>query len=740
MTALSVQPPFPIMTDIDGQPLEDGYIWIGVANLAPITNPITVYWDAALTIPAAQPIRTRGGYPMNSGTPAVLYVNGDYSIQVQNKNGSVVYSAPIQTERFGDLVSVVPFLTDIAALQAQSWTGGRPVEVFLINNYFVGDSGGTFRYDSTDVVTADNGVTVIVDALGGRWKRQYTGNIDARWAGCVGDSTATVAGTDNITAFARLNALGVVVVDFPATPTNYYYTTGFFTDIVFRTTGRGQIRTAGGNILPPTYTRIRTPTSLGTNNQNQFDGDNRYVSGTYYAFANRTPNINAQYFAKTLIPEYNFSEHAINSGSSGVIAFTTAPILITDTSVTVNSTDGLFIGQTIGFGQTSTFAVTKVITNIVGLTVFWSGAIGVSYSSDTAITDSPRTMGVTTMWNASSEAYGDTYCNVMRISTSTTTVRAGQKNIFETRTIGLTGGDVTLTGSYAYGTGMEIQGVESAGGVGNGYVCFPLNFERRSSDTTRGAIWLGMYANSSASVACDAVISVSNKWKAGLCTVLATNADLQAAVQTAKGQKIAFNATATATAGLSLWGNVPGNTTIGQRTSDDAFETIVNGVLATEIIVAGTNRDISLPSSSFISVRQNTTSAAITGNGTDANVSFDTEVVDVGGLYAAPTFTAAVAGTYLVTLNITMSGLTSSHTTSRMSLFRSDGITVARSVINPWAMLSGDAVITQTLTALVTMTPSQTITPRLQVVGGGLTVTVIGGAQYDSYMNISKVR
>jgi hypothetical protein len=94
MTALSIQPPFPLITDIDGQPLEDGYIWIGVANLPPIGNPIAVYWDAALTQPAALPVRTRGGYPVNAGTPARLYVGSDYSIQVQNKNGSVIYSAP----------------------------------------------------------------------------------------------------------------------------------------------------------------------------------------------------------------------------------------------------------------------------------------------------------------------------------------------------------------------------------------------------------------------------------------------------------------------------------------------------------------------------------------------------------------------------------------------------------------------------------------------------------------------
>lgn len=104
MSALSIQPTYPIFTDIDGQPLEDGYVWLGVANLAPIGNPISVYWDAALTLPAAQPIRTRGGYPINSGTPARLYVNGNYSIQVQNKNGSVVYSAPTATERYNDYV------------------------------------------------------------------------------------------------------------------------------------------------------------------------------------------------------------------------------------------------------------------------------------------------------------------------------------------------------------------------------------------------------------------------------------------------------------------------------------------------------------------------------------------------------------------------------------------------------------------------------------------------------------
>ena len=107
MSALSVEPPFPAFADTSGQPLEDGYIWIGAINLNPITNPIVAYWDSALTITAVQPIRTSGGYPVYQGTPANIYVNSDYSIQVQNKNGTVVYSAPAATERYGNIINLV---------------------------------------------------------------------------------------------------------------------------------------------------------------------------------------------------------------------------------------------------------------------------------------------------------------------------------------------------------------------------------------------------------------------------------------------------------------------------------------------------------------------------------------------------------------------------------------------------------------------------------------------------------
>jgi hypothetical protein len=104
MSALSIQPTYPIFTETDGLPLENGYIWIGAVNLDPQGNPINVYWDAALTILAPQPIRTINGYPSRSGTPGRLYVNSDYSIRVQNSKGSLVYSAPAATERYSEVV------------------------------------------------------------------------------------------------------------------------------------------------------------------------------------------------------------------------------------------------------------------------------------------------------------------------------------------------------------------------------------------------------------------------------------------------------------------------------------------------------------------------------------------------------------------------------------------------------------------------------------------------------------
>lgn len=91
MTVIA-NPPFPAYLDVNGSPINDGYLYFGVANQNPETNPITVYWDAAYSEPASQPIRTSGGFAVRNGTPANLYVSTDFSLTVRDKNRRLVYS------------------------------------------------------------------------------------------------------------------------------------------------------------------------------------------------------------------------------------------------------------------------------------------------------------------------------------------------------------------------------------------------------------------------------------------------------------------------------------------------------------------------------------------------------------------------------------------------------------------------------------------------------------------------
>ena len=83
MSTKSVLPFFEVYTDAAGQPLDNGKIYIGTSGLDAVANQIAVYFDECLTIPEPQPIRTSGGYPVNSGTPTEIFTGVDYSMSVQ---------------------------------------------------------------------------------------------------------------------------------------------------------------------------------------------------------------------------------------------------------------------------------------------------------------------------------------------------------------------------------------------------------------------------------------------------------------------------------------------------------------------------------------------------------------------------------------------------------------------------------------------------------------------------------
>lgn len=92
MAAQTIKVPFPVFSDRNGLPIDDGNVFIGTAFMDAESNPVPVYWDSDLTIPASQPIKTSGGYFYRMGTPANVFVNGDYSLTVRDKNDLLVYN------------------------------------------------------------------------------------------------------------------------------------------------------------------------------------------------------------------------------------------------------------------------------------------------------------------------------------------------------------------------------------------------------------------------------------------------------------------------------------------------------------------------------------------------------------------------------------------------------------------------------------------------------------------------
>lgn len=101
---LQAQSPFQQFFGLSGDPLDDGSIYIGTAGQNPETNPITVFWDEAGTLPAAQPLRTSNGYLVRSGTPARVFTAAmDFSITVTDKNKRVVFYAASVSPLYSEL-------------------------------------------------------------------------------------------------------------------------------------------------------------------------------------------------------------------------------------------------------------------------------------------------------------------------------------------------------------------------------------------------------------------------------------------------------------------------------------------------------------------------------------------------------------------------------------------------------------------------------------------------------------
>lgn len=159
--ATLINSPFPIFTDTDGLPLENGYIDIGVAGLNPLANPRQAYWDEALTMPAFN-IRTTRGYPSRNGAAGFLYTApGDFSILVRNKNGVVILS----NLNVIDQITVLQNSITLPQLFPPTLTSGEKEQVltaldFIYYNRLYGKQiGEYFHRQSRQAITAWNPAT-----------------------------------------------------------------------------------------------------------------------------------------------------------------------------------------------------------------------------------------------------------------------------------------------------------------------------------------------------------------------------------------------------------------------------------------------------------------------------------------------------------------------------------------------------------------------------------------------------
>lgn len=81
---------------------------------------------------------------------------------------------------------------------------GVAENIMVYGRSSLGDGGdGVFRLDYSDEISIDDDGTVIIDVLGRRWKRQYSGAVNVVWFGAkAGDDTAPTA-LSNTDAFRR---------------------------------------------------------------------------------------------------------------------------------------------------------------------------------------------------------------------------------------------------------------------------------------------------------------------------------------------------------------------------------------------------------------------------------------------------------------------------------------------------------------------------------------------------------
>lgn len=230
MSTYLVQPPFNVFYDIDGTPLENGFIYIGTLGLNPEVSPIPIYSDQGLTQPLSQPIRTLNGIAYSTqGSIKNIYASQQYSITVRNKNKSLIFSSLYFSDPFISALSgslsaydgerLIGSCPDVATLRTiAGQVDGQKIRLLSYTSGWAASlskpkGGGLLVWESLNSST-DDGVVVFNPGQSG----------SGRWIRCgqpepysLYDAGAVGGGVDDYQAIMRaVSALGGKTIAIPS--------------------------------------------------------------------------------------------------------------------------------------------------------------------------------------------------------------------------------------------------------------------------------------------------------------------------------------------------------------------------------------------------------------------------------------------------------------------------------------------------------------------------------------------
>lgn len=180
--------PFPLFSDIDGSPLEAGFLFLGENGQDAELNPITVYWNEEKTEVATQPLRTRNGFIVKDNQPAKIFIDVDVcSISIKDRYQNAIH----QVLSFEQLSSVNGVKGLIAVEQARATAAEDALGQAIVATKE--DLSNSINVETSRATAAEAAIDAKVNAngVGNRAYKTYA-DMDADKANIPAKSKVTV--------------------------------------------------------------------------------------------------------------------------------------------------------------------------------------------------------------------------------------------------------------------------------------------------------------------------------------------------------------------------------------------------------------------------------------------------------------------------------------------------------------------------------------------------------------------